>query len=134
MTNATQLQTQETQAPAAAPQQRNRRVFMPRADIYETADAIFLISDMPGVDEKSVDITLDKNVLTISGKVEPPPLPSGVRLVYEEYEIGDYTRAFTLTDNVDRDHIEASVKNGVLKVKLPKATQAKSRTITVKAE
>lgn len=137
MSHATQpLQAQEnqTQTQVAVPQQRHRRVFMPSADIYETADAIFVVSDMAGVDEKSVDITLDKNTLTISGRVEAPALPSGVRLVYEEYEVGDYQRAFELSDNVDRDRIEASVKNGVLKLTLPKATAAKLRTIAVRAE
>jgi HSP20 family protein len=137
MSNATQqqhIQKQEAQAPQGAEFTRARRVFMPRADIYETPDAIIVFSDMPGVDEKNVDITLEKNVLTISGHVEPPPLPSGVRLIYEEYEIGDYLRAFTLSDEVDRDRIEASMKQGVLKVTLPKSTSAKTRKISVKAE
>ena len=134
MANTTQLQKQEAQAPQGAEFTRTRRVFMPRADIYETPDGIVLLADMPGVDEKGVDLTLEKNILTITGRVEPEVLPENARLAYEEYEIGDYQRVFTLSDEVDREGISASLKNGVLRVTLPKAGAAKTRKISVKAE
>ncbi|HLX64030.1 MAG TPA: Hsp20/alpha crystallin family protein [Planctomycetota bacterium] len=108
-----------------------RKVFMPRADIFETAENFVIIADMPGVDEKSVDITLEKNVLTIHGKVESLA-PEGYEAAYKEYEEGDYERAFTLTDAVDREGIQALVKNGVLRLTLPKAGPAKARKIEVK--
>jgi HSP20 family protein len=141
MANATQttqptqqLQKQEAQAPQGAEFTRTRRVFMPRADIYETPEAIVVLAEMPGVDEKGLDITLEKNVLTITGRVEMEPLPQNVRLAYEEYELGDYQRAFTLSDEVDRERIEGVLKQGVLKIVLPKSTQARTRKIAVKAE
>ena len=134
MANPAPMQKQEAQAPQRAEFTRARRVFMPRADIYEMPEAIVLVADMPGVDEKGVDITLEKNVLTISGHVEPEKMAENARLAYEEYEVGDYQRVFTLSDEVDREHIEAALKNGVLRVTLPKAGAAKTKKISVKAE
>jgi len=86
---------------------------------------------MPGVDDKSVEITLEKNILTITGRVEPLQ-NNGHRLDYAEYDIGDYQRAFALSEEVARDGITATVKNGVLKLTLPKAPQARTRKIEVK--
>ena len=125
----TELKTPEVQS-AESP--RARRVFMPRADIYETPEAIVVLAEMPGVDEKRVDITVEKNILTLSGRVDPGPLPHGARLAYEEYEIGDYRRSFTLSDQVDKERIEASLKQGVLKVTLSKIAPAQPKKISVK--
>ena len=61
---------QKTQNTAAMERIRNVKTFVPRVDIYETREALFLIADMAGVDDKTVDIELEKNVLTISGRVE----------------------------------------------------------------
>jgi HSP20 family protein len=108
-----------------------RRVYVPRVDIYETDEAITMLADMPGVDEKAVDITLDKNVLTINGEVETAR-PDTYSLAYAEYEVGDYTRSFTLSNEIDQDKIEAGVKNGVLRLTLPKAGPAQTRKITIK--
>jgi len=127
------MEKREVPAPEGAEWTRERKVFMPRADIYETPENIVVVADMPGVDEKSIDITLDKNVLEIYGKVEPQ-VPKEFRLEYEEYEVGDYQRAFTLSDEIDRGNINAVVKNGVLTLTLPKAPQAKARKIAVKGE
>jgi HSP20 family protein len=127
------LEKQEAQSPAGTERMRPRKVFMPRADIFESGESVVILADMPGVDEKSVDITLEKNVLTITGTVEPM-VPAGYELAYAEYEVGDYQRVFTLTDEVDREGITAVVKNGVLKLTLPKAAVARTRKITVKAE
>jgi len=131
MTNQTEMQKFESgQATERMPQ---RKVFMPRADVVETKDSVVVLADMPGVDEKSLDITLEKNVLTIFGSVEAQ-WPKGHTPEYVEYDIGDYRRAFTLSDEVDREGIQASVKNGVLRLTLPKAGPAKAKKITVKAE
>jgi HSP20 family protein len=120
---------QEVEA-TGAERTRERLAFVPRADIYETAEAITVVTDMPGVDETSVDITLDKNVLTITGYVEPMQ-PEGYSLAHAEYNIGDFERAFTLSDRIDREGIEATVKDGVLRLVLPKITEAKSRMIPI---
>lgn len=111
---------------------RARKAYIPRADIYETGDDIFVVADMPGVDENSIDLTLEKNILTINGYVEPAE-PENYSLAYAEYEVGDYQRSFTLSNQIDQEKIEASVKNGVLRLRLPKAGPAKARKIMVKA-
>ncbi|MBI4615709.1 MAG: Hsp20/alpha crystallin family protein [Planctomycetes bacterium] len=110
-----------------------RRVYPPPVDIYETDDAITLVADMPGVDEKQVDITLEKDVLTIEAKVEPR-IPTGHGLASAEFDAGDYHRAFTLGSQVDREGIRASVKHGVLRVHLPKVGPARTRRIAIQGE
>ena len=111
---------------------RPRKVYTPAVDILEKKDVIVVTADMPGVDESSIDITLEKNILTIQGRVEPE-VPEGYHLAFAEYGIGDYQRAFTISEEVDRDRIEASVKNGVLRLMLPKSAAAKTRKIAVNA-
>jgi HSP20 family molecular chaperone IbpA len=133
---AKELQTmeaekQEVETVDGAERTRARRAYVPRVDIYETDEAIVLLTDMPGVEENSIDITLEKNVLTINGYVEVDT-PDNYSLAYAEYESGDYERSFNLSDEIDREKIEATVKNGVLRLHLPKAGPAKTRKITVK--
>jgi HSP20 family molecular chaperone IbpA len=126
-----EAEKQEVETVDGAERTRARRAYVPRVDIFETDDAIILLTDMPGVDEKSVDITLEKNLLTINGYVEVDA-PDNYSLTYAEYESGDYERSFNLSDEIDREKIEATVKNGVLRLHLPKAAPAKTRKITVK--
>ena len=111
---------------------RNVKTFVPRVDIFENKDSLFLVADMPGVDEKTVDIALEKNVLTITGRVENGRIKDAT-MMYSEYEIGDYERVFTLSDEIDRDKIVAAVRNGVLRLELPKAEKVKPKKITIKA-
>jgi len=125
------VQKKEAQTPMEAERTRNQKVYAPAVDIYEAKEAMVVIADMPGVDDKSVDITLDKNVLTITGTVEPASY-KGYSIVHAEYDVGDYERAFTISDEVDRDRIEASVKNGVVRLTLPKAERVKAKKIAVK--
>jgi len=126
------VQKQEAQTPVVQERTRTVKVYVPGVDIYETKDSIVLLADMPGVDEKSVDITLDKNVLTITGAVALYEIKDH-SVYYAEYDTGDYERAFTITDEVDRDRIEANVRNGVLKVTLHKIEKAKVKKIAIKA-
>jgi len=111
---------------------RERRAFVPRATIYETDEEVVVVADLPGVDEKSVDLMLEKNELTINGTVEWEA-PEGYTLAYAEYEVGDYQRKFIVSNEIDRDNIEAVVKDGVLQLKLPKAQYAKTRKVAVRA-
>jgi len=111
---------------------RSTTVYTPDVDIMERGDSIVVVTDMPGVDEASVDVTLEKNVLTIYGKVEPE-IPENHQLSHREYGVGDYQRSFTVSDEIDRDKIQATVKNGVLRLVLPKAKMAQTTKISVKA-
>ena len=118
------IQVQEGQkqevVESEAERTRAKPAFIPRVDIYETNDAVALIADMPGVDENSVDITLEKNVLTINGYIEPER-PEGYSLAYAEYRVGDYQRSFNISNEIDQENIEATMKDGVLHLHLPKA-------------
>jgi len=83
------------------------------------------------VDEKHVDITVEKNILTIKGHMDEEKT-EGFTPVFSEYGTGDYYRSFSLSDEVDKDKIEAKIKNGVLTLTLPKKAP-ETKTITVKA-
>ena len=124
---------QEAETPAGVERASSRRVYVPRVDIYEAGDQVILTADMPGVDESSVDITLEKNVLTIEGRVDME-WPQEYELAYAEYGVGDYHRTFALSNEVDQSRIEATVKNGVLRLVLPKSEVARTRKIAVRAE
>ncbi len=92
-----------------------------------------MYADIPGADEKTVDVTLEKSVLTIRGTIVPQEF-EGRSIAYAEYDVGDYERSFTVSDEVDRDRIEAVVKNGVLKLVLHKIPQVEAKKITVRTE
>lgn len=111
---------------------RNRKIYSPETDIVDTGSEIMVISDMPGVDERSVEVTLDKNILTISS-FPPVEQVEKYSLTYAEYGVGDFERKFVISQDVDRERIEAKVKDGVLYLHLPKSGPAKSRKIEVKA-
>ena len=126
------VEKQEVEVVEGTERTRPGKAYIPRADIYETDDELVIVADMPGVDEKSLDITLEKNVLSIKGFVDFPT-PDNYSLAYAEYEVGDFERNFTLSNDLDRENISAKVKNGVLYVHLPKAAPAKTKKITVNA-
>lgn len=107
-----------------------QKVFVPRVDIVESPEGWRLVADLPGVDEKDLDITLDKNVLTIRGKVASTA-PEGYTLTYQEYEEGDFERVFTVSEEVDRSGISASLAQGMLHLTLPKVKQAQAQKIQV---
>ena len=120
------------QAGERAERTRNAPIFVPPADIYETEDALFLSLEMPGVSPDALNIMLDQRVLTISGRSRSSA-PEGYSLTHHEYRDGDYERAFTLSEAIDSDNIEAELKEGVLRLKLPKSQPAPAKTINVKA-
>jgi HSP20 family molecular chaperone IbpA len=122
---------QEVQTPQGVERTRTGRVYTPLVDIYETNEAVLLVADMPGVDQNSVDVTLEKNVLTIYGHVEWQ-MPESHNLAYREYGIGDYQRSFTISNQIDWEHIQGTVNNGVLRLTLPKAGPAQTRKIEIK--
>jgi HSP20 family molecular chaperone IbpA len=121
---------QEAQVATGVERIRATRVYVPQVDIYTGDEGIVITADMPGVGEDDVDITLEKNVLMISGYVSPLE-PDGYELAHSEYGVGDYQRSFTLSDEIDQAGIEARLNNGVLVLTLPKAPEAKARKISV---
>ncbi len=110
---------------------RNVPVFVPAVDIYESEQELTLLADMPGVSPDTVDIDLNGEQLTIRGTV--PADGENGKMIFREYTVGDYYRQFTLSNDIDREKIQASIKDGVLRLVLPKAEAAKPRKITVKS-
>ncbi|MHB8092360.1 MAG: Hsp20/alpha crystallin family protein [Syntrophales bacterium] len=133
MKNIVEYEKKPVQEAAGVERTQNRRVYVPKVDIIDTKESVILYADMPGVDEGSVDVTIDKNVLNISGVVKPPEF-EGRSIAYAEYDTGDYDRSFTISDDIDREKVEALVKNGVLRLVLHKAPEAAVKKITVRAE
>ena len=120
--------------PPGTERTRERPAYAPRVDIVETADALEILADMPGVTRESVEVTLEQRVLGIRGRADASAAPEGLAPLYLEYEPGDYERSFTLSDAVDPGGIEARVRGGVLHLRLPKAGPAKRQRIEVKAD
>jgi HSP20 family protein len=104
----------------------------PLIDIYEGPDGLVLEADLPGATEDNLHIQLEDNVLSLHARPATPG-PEGARALYEEYRVGDYYRSFILSDEVERGKITAELKNGVLRLTLPRAERAKTRRIEVKS-
>jgi HSP20 family molecular chaperone IbpA len=111
---------------------RDKPLYVPRFDIWETDDELVLCGDMPGVMTDDVDIRFENRELVIHGKVEPRN--EHAQYVYQEYGIGDYHRTFTIGEAIDSTKISASMRDGVLTVHLPKTDQMKPRRIKVAAK
>jgi len=134
MTVATkEVQKKEAGLKERSESTRPRKVYSPAVDIVERKEDILLIADMPGADDKSVEITVEKNTLTVDGRVDTK-LPEGHRLLMSEYGTGDYHRVFNLSDEIDKDKIMATVKHGVLRLTLPKTEAVRTRKIPVRTE
>lgn len=108
-------------------------VFTPAVDIFETQTAIVLQADMPGVKAEALNIDLRDNTLTLDGEVEAD-MRSGEEGVLIEYEVGKYYRQFVLSEVIDQAKIDAQLKDGVLRLTLPKVEKATPRSITVQTE
>ncbi|MFO0889534.1 MAG: Hsp20/alpha crystallin family protein [Isosphaeraceae bacterium] len=120
--------------PEASPEPgaEHRRAFTPPIDIHEGPEGLTLEADLPGATEDNLFIQLEDNVLSLHARIESP-VPQGGRLIHEEYPVGDYYRSFILSDEVDRDRITAELKNGVLRLVLPKADRARTRRIEIRS-
>ncbi len=120
----------EGSIPEAMPEQH--RGFTPPIDIHEGPDGLTLEADLPGASESQLFIQLEDNVLSLHARIESPA-PKEARPLHEEYPVGDYYRSFILSDEVDRDRITAELKNGVLRLVLPKADRARTRRIEIRS-
>jgi len=104
------------------------RTLVPPVDIFEVADGLAVVVDLPGVEKGDVDVHVEDDVLTISGKVanEAPG-----DALYREFHLSNYFRQFQLSETVDQEKIRAELKSGVLSIQLPKAEKAKPKKISV---
>jgi HSP20 family molecular chaperone IbpA len=113
---------QETTVPA--------RFYQPNTDIFEDEGSLTLVMEMPGVRKENVDITIEKNVLDVEGKIDFTQYQD-LEPVYTEYNVGHYKRSFSLSSKIDQGKISAEMDNGLLTLVLPKAEEAKPRTIKI---
>jgi HSP20 family molecular chaperone IbpA len=106
------------------------RSFLPVADIFETDQALKVVVEMPGVAKENVDVGVENDVLTITGRIDLSKY-EGLQPVYTEYNIGNYSRSFQISSRIDQDGIKAELKEGVMTVVLPKSEKAKARRISI---
>ena len=132
MANVSNTPTKD-RAEAAQPEATRGGVyFTPRVDIVETDTELTLYAEVPGVRPEDVDLRYEKGELLLHGRV--PAREGGPTALLQEYEEGDFYRAFTIHETIDSSRITAECKNGVLIVHLPKTEAVRPRQITVRGE
>ena len=119
----TRLQTVEEAA--------SRETMLPRTDIRETPEAFLLVADLPGVTEESLDISLEKGQLSVHGRRTRGEPGEGYSLRWGEVQDRDFYRSFRLPEDIDAEKIDATLAQGVLRLRLPKS-QTVTRRIEVK--
>ncbi len=118
---------------SASPERlRPGATFTPPADILEKGDTAIVYLDVPGADAGGLDVTLERRILTISARVTSPA-PEGYAPAYLEFRDGVYERRFAFSDQMDGGRIDATLKDGVLRLTIPKSTDAGAKKIAVKA-
>ena len=107
-------------------------IFIPPTDILEKGNTVIMLLDVPGADPASLDVTLDKRMLTMSARVTSSA-PEGYASAYGEFQNGTYERRFIFSDQMDGEHIEATLKDGLLRLTVPKAPETGAKKIAVSA-
>jgi HSP20 family molecular chaperone IbpA len=107
------------------------RYYVPNTDIYETEEALTLVMEMPGVEKENVSIQLENDVLRVEGRIDFSRY-EGLEPVYAEYNVGHYSRGFTLSDKIDQDGISAELADGVLTLTLKKVKAVLPRRIAIR--
>src|ERR1022692_193780 len=121
----------ESYSPESPDEALTTTSFAPPADIYEDEHNITLKLEVPGIDEKDIDVRIENTTLTVHGerKIEKEEKEENFRRVERQY--GSFTRSFTLPSSVDPEQVSADYGNGVLKIKLAKKAEAKAKQIKV---
>ena len=109
----------------------NERFIRPAVNIVETEEGLFVTADLPGATKESIDVNVEKGILTISAPAQVSSLGTSV---YREFELGSYYRQFTIPDILDHEKAKADFNNGILTLRIPKAEVAKPRRIEVQVE
>ena len=106
------------------------RVFVPTTDILEDEQVLTVVMEMPGVSKEAVEVNLQDRVLTVEGRIDFSKYEQ-MQPVYTEYNIGNFSRSFSLSSSIDQDKIRAEMQDGLLTLTLRKAEEAKPRKISV---
>jgi len=115
-----------------AAEQSPQRAVLPAVDVYEDETGITLLADMPGVPRDKLELKVEGDALSIEGAVQAAT-PEGLEAVYAEVRVPRYRRTFTLSRELDTARIDASLKDGVLTLRIPKQAFAQPRRIEVQA-
>jgi len=107
-------------------------LFRPDVDVLERKDEFVIYADLPGVDDRSVDVRLERGLLTLEAQLATLPDP-GWSPLHAEYRVGSFHREFRVSEDIDSNGVSASMKNGVLELRLPKAAEHRPRSIPVQA-
>lgn len=107
--------------------------YTPLVDIAETNDAFIFEADMPGVKAEDMDVNFENGTLTLRGKVQSRQ-PDEQPYIWQDYSVGHFYRSFSIDTPVNPDAITAELKNGVLRLTVPKAEAAKTKKIQIKAQ
>jgi HSP20 family protein len=112
---------------------QSAEIFHPQCDSYETKDGLVVVADMPGAATDSIEVTFERGILTIRGRVtqRTPSKLADEAVLLREYGVGDYYRSFRVAAPIDPAGISASYAQGVLTVRLPRHEQARQRKIPV---
>lgn len=120
----------ESGSPAAEAPKAKFRTRTPRVDVTETAEAYAISADLPGVPMADIDVTVEENRLALTAK-RTPVQQDGHDAAFRQYGEGDYYRAFSIPEDLDRTEIRADLRDGVLRVTLPKAKKPEPQTVKV---
>jgi HSP20 family protein len=130
----TDIQKTDDEPISARPEQtRSGTVYTPAVDIFENDSAITVLADMPGVKASDLRIDLRESVLTLTGRVSLLETSNELH-VLREYEPGMFFRQFTVGEMIEQSKIDAQLRDGVLRLELPKAERARPRQIAVRSE
>jgi HSP20 family protein len=130
MNERTQVTQRETTAAEHPAQELEQVLLRPAVDIFEGADDITLVADMPGVSKEGLELRAERNSLVIEGGAQLN-MPEGMEALYADVRSTRYRRSFALSNELDTDQINANLKDGVLTVRIPKRAELRPRRIEV---
>jgi HSP20 family protein len=137
MPNQTELTARRPQNPSAAlsraSESESESGMRPPVDVYEDTDGLTLLADLPGVSKERLKVEVERGTLIVEGDVQIT-LPEQMQAVYADVRSTHYQRRFALSDELETEKIEASLKDGVLTVRIPKRAETKPRRIEVRTE
>jgi HSP20 family molecular chaperone IbpA len=133
MTAAKQEVAKRESAEVQAAQSREETLpLVPAVDIYENAHGITVVAEMAGVPKDGLNIQADRNNLVIEGNAVID-VPAGMEAIYADVQATRYRRSFSLSGELDTDRIEATLKDGVLTLRIPKRAEFRPRKVEVRA-
>jgi HSP20 family protein len=135
MPNQTELTARRPETPAAPLSRASEAEsgMRPPVDVFEDADGLTLLADLPGVSKERLNVRVERDTLIVEGEVQIA-LSEQMQAVYADIRSTHYERRFALSDELETERIEATLKDGVLTVRIPKRAETKPRRIEVRTQ